>query len=63
MATVLYCLLGTVLLNNMKAIQMFFQILGEYQQLKTKLKCMYETHKLDCRIAYDKHYKKLHIRE
>lgn len=47
----------------MKAIQMFFEILSKYQQLKTELKCRYETHKMNCRITYDEHYKKLYIRE
>ena len=47
----------------MKSIKIFFQILSEYQKLKTELKCKYETHKLNCRIAYDKHYKEQYIRE
>jgi hypothetical protein len=39
----------------MKTIQMFFDILIKYQQLKIELKCRYETHKMNCRIVYDKH--------
>ena len=34
---------------------MFFDILIKYQQLKIELKCRYETHKMNCRIVYDKH--------
>lgn len=45
----------------MKIIKTFFELLSKYQELKTDLKCRYETHKLDCRIAYDKHYKELYI--
>ena len=54
---------ASVKITDMKAIQMFFEILSKYQQLKTELKCKYETHKMNCRITYDKHYKKLYIRE
>jgi hypothetical protein len=42
----------------MKTIQMFFDILYKYQQLKYKLKCEYENYKLQCKIKYVKHYKK-----
>jgi hypothetical protein len=47
----------------MKAIQMFFQMLSEYQKLKTELKCRYETHKLECRLRYDNEYKAKFFRE
>ncbi len=36
----------------MKAIQIFFDIITEYQRKKYEFKFMYESHKMYCRIKY-----------
>lgn len=42
-------------------MKLFFQLLAEYQILKTNLKIQYEQHKLRCRIEYMEKEKELSL--
>ena len=46
----------------MKGIQMFFEMLTKYQQIKTELKMNLEKYKVEIRIYYAERMKELHTK-
>ncbi len=44
----------------MKAIQMFFEMMVKYQEIKYKLKCNYEELRVNLRLYYAEKIKDMH---
>jgi len=45
----------------MKGLQMFFEMMVKYQQIKFELKCNFEKLRVDLRIYYATKIKELHL--